>query len=190
MGNLWHKKNYYIFCSHFEFVWASVTSVYGLIPDLQSTLVLSPQNVRHEMSICFILCSTLSATNDFCTPLKIHNNCVIFVFGSGSDEREMQPSHFIAFDNCFPPFFSTVFVYRNTIDFIPTSISKRYTHCLSLIKVLRTSLSFVCFSICVWVLLFFGSKRALSKPIKLSFFSIVAWSYWTYLTNSQAICLR
>lgn len=61
-------------------------------------------------------------------------------------------------------------MYRNTIDFIPTSISKRYTHCLSLIKVLRTSLYRLFVLRYVLVLLFFGAERALSKPIKLSFF--------------------
>lgn len=127
------------------------------------------ENVRHEMSICFILCSTLSATNDFRTPLKIHNNCVIFVLGVAPTNAKCSHHILLPLITVFPPFFlSCVCVYRNTIDFIPTSISKRYTHCLSLIKVLRTSLYRL--FVLRYVLLFFGAERALSKPIKLSFF--------------------
>lgn len=100
---------------------------------------------QHELSICFILFSTLNATNDFCTPLKIHNNCDI-CFGSGF-EPSMQASGIL-----LPPFFQSYFSAIVTIDFIPLCLnatySLRYTHCLSLIKVLRTSIVCLHFYIC------------------------------------------
>lgn len=86
MGNLWHNKNYYISAV----IWNLYAVLYGYAalpaPVPKQAFGFRSHSafeyVRHEMSICFILCSTLNATNDFCTPLKIHNNCDI-CFGSG-----------------------------------------------------------------------------------------------------------